>query len=145
MNAREFLHQIDDTRIVEAIKAAELRTSGEIRVFVSHRKRKAPVLERAAARFEKLGMSATQNRNAVLLYLAPRDREFAIVGDKGIHEKCGPGFWVSVSQEIQEHFRRGNYTEGLLAAIDRAGDLLAQHFSRKPDDRDELPNDVLRD
>lgn len=145
MKARDFIRHFDDARIVEAIKAAESRTSGEIRVFVTYRRRKALIMERATARFEKLGMAATRDRNAVLLYFAPEERGFAIVGDTGIHEKCGTGFWEKITRDLGAQFAQGNFTDALLDVICKTGDALALHFPRRPDDHDELPNTVLRD
>ena len=105
MKTRHFLKALDEARIVEAIRVAENRTSGEIRVFVSSRKRPGhPVLERAARQFEKLGMAKTRGRNGVLIYFVPINREFAIIGDKGVHEKCGDAFWRAVAAEMTGHF-----------------------------------------
>ena len=145
MKTREFIRHCDDARIVEAIKAAESRTSGEIRVFVTSRRRKALIMERATARFEKLGMAATRDRNAVLLYFAPEERGLAIVGDSGIHEKCGPGFWEEITRDLGAQFAQGNFTDALLDGVGRTGDALALHFPRRPDDQDELPNTAQRD
>jgi uncharacterized membrane protein len=145
MKTREFIRHFDDSRIVEAIKAAESQTSGEIRVFVTYRRRKASLMDRAAARFEKLGMTATRDRNAVLLYFAPLDCGFAIIGDTGIHEKCPPGFWEEIVRELGAQFSKGVFTEAVVDVIRKTGAVLALHFPRRPDDKDELPNTILRD
>lgn len=145
MKASDFIHQLDEARIVAAITEAERRTSGEIRVFVSHRHRDKDTMERAKERFAKLGMAETRDRNAVLLYFAPRDQALAIVGDQGIHEKCGEEFWQAVTHELEEEFKRGNFSDAVVAAIGKTGELLARHFPIRPDDEDELPNAILRD
>lgn len=132
---------IDHDRIVAAIGAAEQRTSGELRVLVARQKTEEPVLA-ARGHFERLGMTKTKERNGVLVFLAPRSRTFAIVGDTGIHEKCGDQFWTEVATAMEQHFKRGEFTEGLVHGIERAGALLAQHFPRKPDDRNELADSV---
>jgi uncharacterized membrane protein len=103
------------------------------------------VIDRAAARFEKLGMTATRDRNAVLLYFVPRAHRFAIVGDKGIHEKCGDAFWRDVASAIGEKLKEGHFTEAVVDAIGKAADVLARYFPRRPDDLNELPNEVERD
>src|SRR6478735_8390324 len=60
----DFLSQLDEAAVAQAIQQAESRTSGEIRVFVTTRQVEADdVIDRAASRFEKLGMSATRDRN----------------------------------------------------------------------------------
>ncbi len=132
---------IDEGRIVTAIGAAEQRTSGEIRVVVSQRKTDEPVLA-AQKEFERLGMTKTAARNGVLIFVAPASHTFAVIGDQGIHEKCGEAFWRELASAMTARFVRGEFTEGLVLGIERAGSLLAVHFPRQPDDRDELPNAV---
>ena len=134
--------KLDHARIVAAIADAERLTSGEIRVVVVRRKVADPVAE-ARHQFEQLGMTRTAARNGVLLLVAPRSRALAIVGDTGIHRHCGDGFWREVGDELTEHFKRGEFTAGLEHAITRAGALLAVHFPRQPDDRNELPDSVV--
>ncbi|MDP9292316.1 MAG: TPM domain-containing protein, partial [Verrucomicrobiota bacterium] len=133
-----------DAEIVEAIRAAERMTSGEIRVYISRKKIK-DALAAAQRRFAKLEMHKTRDRNAVLIYFAPRSRVFAIAGDAGVHEKCGDAFWQEVTAELSSDLRAKKPTEALVNAIGKIGALLAAHFPRRPDDRDELPNVVERD
>lgn len=132
---------IDNVAVVAAIAAAELRTSGEIRVLVSRREAPDPV---AAARlqFERLGMTKTAERNGVLIFLAPRSRTFAVLGDSGVHARCGETFWTELAAAMTERFRAGDFTAGLVQGIARAGALLAEHFPRRDDDANELPNEV---
>jgi uncharacterized membrane protein len=144
MHSREFLAQLDEPRIVAEIAVAEKSTSGEIRVFVSQRE-VDDVVSRAQQRFEKLGMTRTTLRNGVLLYFAPRSRKFAIVGDLAIHEKCGATFWEEVSAEMRAHLKSEHFTEAVLLGIRKAGAVLARHFPRQNDDRDELSNEIARD
>ena len=144
MNSREFLAQLDETRIVAEIAKAEQGTSGEIRVFVSQREVEDAVL-RAQRRFEKLGMTRTRLRNGVLLYFAPRSRKFAVVGDLGIHEKCGPTFWEEVSTEVRAHLRTERFTDAVIQGVRKVGGVLARHFPPQAGDRDELPNEIARD
>ncbi|HEY9249227.1 MAG TPA: TPM domain-containing protein, partial [Rariglobus sp.] len=122
--------------------AAELRTSGELRVVV-HPSATATPLDEAAREFARLGMHRTRERNTVLLLVAPRSRTFAFYGDTGIHEKCGPAFWQELADALSADFRRDAFTDGIVAALTKAGDLLATHFPRRPDDRNELPDHVV--
>jgi uncharacterized membrane protein len=146
VRTHDFLRQLDEAAVVQAIQQAESRTSGEIRVFVTTRHVGADVvISRAASRFEKLGMSATQDRNAVLLYFAPRSQQFAIIGDKGVHEKFGPGLWHEIASMMADKLRAGHFTEAVVSGILMAGDLLARHFPRQTDDRNELPNEIDRE
>ncbi|MGH8093464.1 MAG: TPM domain-containing protein [Chthoniobacterales bacterium] len=144
MRTKEFVEKLEHQRIVSAIAAAEKRTSGEIRVFVQHGKIDDPVAA-ARHRFQKLGMTATRERNAVLIFVAPRSQKFAVIGDIGIHERCGDEFWQRLVKAMQAHFKAENFTDAVIHAIEQTGDLLAEHFPRQPDDRDELPNTVEED
>lgn len=144
MSPSEFLKQLDDERIVRAIAAAERRSSGEIRVYVSHKNR-TDAMAFARRRFADLGMAQTRQRNAVLIYVVPLTRRFAIIGDTGLDEKCGDAFWGELSAAMSDEFKKGHFTEAILAAIARVGDELAKHFPREPGDGNELPDAVVRD
>src|SRR5512132_3896721 len=105
---KQFLSQLDNDRIIAAIAESEKSTSGEIRVHVT-RRRPADLEARARRRFEKLGMTQTRHRNGVLIYIAPNLRQFQVLGDRGVHEKCGDDFWEETAREIEEQFRRGAF------------------------------------
>jgi uncharacterized membrane protein len=136
-----FFSKLESDRIVAAIADAERKSSAEIRVHVTHRKPK-DLEERARRRFDLLGMTKTAERNGVLFYIAPRARQFQILGDSGIHEKCGDDFWKEVAAEMEDSFRRGEFTEGILRGIERVGEVLARHFPHSAHDRDELPDTI---
>jgi uncharacterized membrane protein len=134
---------VDSERVEAAIAEAERRTSGEIRVSI------APWfwgnVERAAARaFERLGMGRTRERNGVLFFVVPSRRAFVVLGDEGIHARVGQDFWVDVSRELSEHFRRGEFTAGLLAGIVASAERLERHFPRQEADLNELPDALDR-
>jgi uncharacterized membrane protein len=135
------LTQLDHERIVAAIAAAEKKSSGEVRVHVHHRRVKDP-MHAGKKIFEKLGMTKTIHRNGVLLFVAPKSKTFAILGDTGIHEKCGDEFWTSVADVLRRHFQEGKFTDGIVAAVETVGDRLAEHFPRSPEDKDELPDEI---
>ena len=145
MKTDDFLHQLDEPSVVKAIAEAELQTSGEIRVFVSEAEiDAADVIPRAKARFEKLGMTATRDRNAVLLYFLPKSQKFAIIGDTGIHEKCGQTFWDEVAEEMRRLLKEQKFTDAVVGTVAKVGAVLARHFPFRNDDTDELPNRVER-
>jgi uncharacterized membrane protein len=136
-----FFSSFDSERIVAAIAAAEARTSAELRVHVT--KRIPEDLDmRALRRFHVLGMNKTDQRNGVLIYIAPRARKFRILGDEGIHAKAGDEFWKGVASVIEAHFRKEQFTEGVVLGIGLLAEELARHFPRAKDDRDELPNTI---
>ena len=147
MDAKEFMARLDEARIAAAIAAAERRTSGEVRVFVSrgYPEPDEDIMARAAARFEKLGMTATRHRNGVLIYFMPAIQRFAIIGDTGIHQRCGPEFWESVAGELGGKLAQGQWTEAIVEAVRRAGDLLARHFPPEAGNPNELPNELEGD
>src|SRR5262249_27691956 len=110
----------------------------------SHKKR-ADVMTFARRRFAELGMTRTRHRNGVLIYVVPRTRRYAIVGDVSANEKCGESFWQEVSAGMSEHFKRGQFNQAILEAIARVGAMLARHFPPEPGDRNELPDEVGRE
>lgn len=142
MKKTAFIKKLDHPVIEAAIARAESGTSGEIRVVVLHEPAPDPV-PAAQAAFARLGMEKTHERNGVLLFVAPESQTFAVIGDAAVHAKCGQEFWDEMAAALSDCFRRGEFTAGLLAGIERAGTLLAAHFPRQPDDRDELPNQVV--
>ncbi len=141
LTRRGLYRAIDKDRVQQAIAAAEAKTSGEVRVAVSPlfwgNVRK--VADRA---FDRLGMRATDERNGVLLFVVPSRRRFVVLGDIAIHEKVHPGFWDEVAEEVSHHFRNSDYTGGIVAALERLSNELANHFPRRSDDVNELPNAV---
>jgi uncharacterized membrane protein len=133
--------RIDHDRVVAAIAAAESRTSGEIRVLLARHKAADPVAA-AQGHFGRLGLDRTRRRNAVLIFVAPRSRTFAIIGDTGVHEKCGDAFWREVAAAMAAYFKRGDFTDGLVHGIERAGTLLAAHFPPESGAGGEPPDTV---
>jgi uncharacterized membrane protein len=142
MKPQEFIGALDTGAIEAAIQQAERQTSGEIRVVVSKQAVADPV---AAAReeFARQGMTKTRRRNAVLLFIAPVSQGFAIIGDEGVHAKCGDAFWTEVAGVMQKNFRDGQHTAALLEGIARGGELLAAHFPPEAGDTNELPDQVI--
>lgn len=134
-----FFREKERHRIAVAIRRAESRTSGEIRVHVEGRCPGDPG-ERAQQLFSALGMHRTERRNGVLLYLAVRDRKCAVVGDEGIHRAVAERFWEAIVEEMTRHFRAGRFLEGVSQVLERIGAELARHFPRTPEDRNELPD-----
>ena len=127
--------------IQNAIAAAELNTSGEIRVHVDSRCKDEP-MKQAIATFEKLGMHKTELRNAVLFYVAMDDKKLVILGDKGINEAVPENFWDSIKTNMVAHFKASNFTEGLVEGILKAGEQLKAAFPYQSDDSNELSNEI---
>jgi uncharacterized membrane protein len=143
MRTKEFLSKLDHDKIVDAIRQVERKTSGEIRVYVQRGELKKDVLLLAQERFQKLGMHKTSARNAVLVFVAPRVHQFAVVGDEGIHQKCGNDLWENVVAKMRDHFRSERFSDAIVDAIHDIGAVLVRHFPRKPGDANELPDSVV--
>ena len=144
MKPREFIDQLHNDKIVAAIRDAEKKTSGEIRVFISH-KIITEVVATAQAEFDRLGMTRTKNRNGVLIFVAPGSQKFAVIGDTGVHEKCGQRYWDELAAEMSGHFAAADFSQGIIVGIRKAGEILARHFPAQPGDKNELPDKVETD
>jgi len=135
------LSSTEQQQVAAAIAAAEKNTSGELRVHLEKVCTEDPV-QRAIAVFEKLGMQRTAARNGVLIYVALQSNQLAIIGDKGINEKVPSDFWDSTRDLMIQHFKEGQITIGLCAAISEAGKQLAAYFPYQDNDQNELSNDI---
>jgi uncharacterized membrane protein len=144
MNANQFIATIVDEQVIRAIQSAEARTSGELRVFVTDKLVEDPMAE-AWKTFARLNMQSTAQRNAVLIFVCPQARKFAIVADEGIHHFCKEAFWSQLAQQLSEGFKAGDYTAALVRVIEAIGRALAEHFPRLDGDVNELPDEVQRD
>ncbi len=143
MRSKEFLSKLEHDRIVHAIRESESKTSGEIRVYVQRGKLKADPLVVAQKKFQQLQMHKTVERNAVLIFVAPREHKFAVVGDRAIHDKCGDEFWQRVVEGMRTHFQNEKFSHALIEAISEIGKLLAAHFPKTLGNANELPDDVI--
>ncbi len=140
-NAITILNREEDHRVVEAIKQAELNTSGEIKVHIENRC-KGDVEERSLVVFNKLKLNETKLRNGVLIYLAVRDHKFAILGDEGINNVVGQGFWNDVKDLMLSQFKEGRFADGLEQGIQRCGEKLKTYFPYQSDDINEIPDEI---
>src|SRR6056297_2629225 len=141
MNPAKFFSKEQKKQITDAIKEAELSTSGEIRLHVE-KQCKVNTLDRAAYIFDKLKMHKTEKRNGVLFYLAVDDHKFAILGDGGINQVTPENFWDEIKDIVLDHFKEGKYADGLSKGIRMAGEALKEHFPYQADDVNELSDDI---
>ena len=142
MDQKEFLAALDQSRIVDAIRAAERETSGEIRVHVQPKALGGEPRWVAERTFERLGMTKTAARNGVLLFIASEEQRFVILGDRGIDDKVPAGFWDDIAAKLTIRFKNGEFTEGIVEAIAAAGEHLKEYFPRSADDVNELPDEI---
>lgn len=139
--AKNFFSADQIKKIELAIKSAEENTSGEIRIHIENRC-KLEAVECATLVFHKLGMHKTELHNAVLFYVAVRDKKFAVVGDEGIHKHVPAGFWDIVRDKMLEHFKQERFTEGICHGVEMTGIELKKYFPLSISDKDELSNEV---
>lgn len=141
MKAKNFLTSEAQKAITDAIFRAEKNTSGEIRVHIDEKCDCNPEIKAQAA-FARLGMDRTEKRNGVLIYIACESKVFAIIGDKGINEVVPEGFWNDIIRAMQEEFRRKRFAEGIILAVEAAGEKLKEYFPYMTDDVNEQPDEI---
>jgi len=141
MNVNKFFSKQEKAQIVQAIKEAEKETSGEIRLHLETQC-KGEALQRAIQVFAKLKMHNTKLRNGTLIYLAVKDRKFAIFGDEGIHKKVPENFWEDVKEEMRAEFVKERFAQGIVHGIGRIGEKLKTFFPYQSDDVNELSDDI---
>ena len=139
----DFLTQEEEQAIVEAIRVAEKNTSGEIRVHIE-KTTSLDAYDRAMEVFNLLKMDETELKNGVLIYLAVKDKTFVICGDKGINDVVANDFWDSTRDIMVNHFKSGNYKQGLIDGIINAGNQLQKHFPYLEGDTNELSNEISK-
>ena len=141
MKPSAFFNQEEKNSILEAIKQAELNTSGEIRVHIE-KDCKEDVLDHAAYIFKILDMHKTEKRNGVLFFLSVNDHKFAILGDAGINAVTPDNFWDEIRDIVINNFKEKKFINGLVEGIKMAGEALKEHFPYQKDDINELPDDI---
>ncbi|MBK9730628.1 MAG: TPM domain-containing protein [Chitinophagaceae bacterium] len=139
---KTFLSPEEQEQIVAAIKEAEGKSSGEIKVYFEQNC-KTELLDRAVEIFYKLKMEQTKLKTGILIYIAHVDRVFAIIGDKGINEKVPANFWDETKMLMESYFKDGKYKEGLLKGISLAGQQLHKYFELIGNDTNEISDDII--
>jgi uncharacterized membrane protein len=142
MRTKEFLSKLEHDRIVQAIREQETRSSGQIAIYIQRGELTGDPVEAAQKRFQKSRLHRTRHRNAVLIFVAPRTRKFAVVGDEGIHTRCGDDLWNRVVQKMQGHFKQERFSDAIVDAIRDIGQVLAEQFPRTGGQKNELPDHV---
>ena len=140
---KRFFSQEEEERMVEAIRSAEMQTSGEIRLYVESHCKMVNPLDRAKELFIQLEMEKTQDRNGVLLYFAMKDRQLAILGDEGIHARLGQEFWNNEIRTIIADFKQKNFVDGICHMIEDVGNALKLNFPYTSDDKNELSDGIV--
>lgn len=142
-SVKKLLTEENKAKIASAIQQAEKSTSGEVRVHIESKvKKKKSVFDRAVEVFHQLGMQETTLRNGVLVYVALDDRQFAIIGDQGIHEKVGHDFWDKEKDEMSTYFKQDDIIGGIVYFINQIGEKLQEFFPYQKGDVNELNDEI---
>ena len=141
---RSILTEKQEQTLVEAITAAELLTSGELRIHLEKSTGRKGAQVRAKSLFGALKMHKTAEKNGVLFYLAVEDKTLAIWAGEGINAKVPIDFWKEIVDLIISEFKQGHFSEGLIAGVEKAGNALGEFFPRQEDDVDELSNEISK-
>lgn len=139
----DFLTANEEQEVIEAIRLAELNTSGEIRVHIE-KTSKGDATNRALEVFHLLKMDNTKLQNAVLIYVAVEEKTFVIYGDKGINDVVSTNFWDSTKEIMQSHFKARNFKQGLVESIIKSGEQLKKYFPYNTSDKNELTNEISK-
>ena len=134
MKVKHFLSALEHDRVHQAIRAAEEGASGDIVLFISQRHMEDP-LAAANHEFRKLRLETAEDKNSLLIFLAPKSQKFAVVGGAALHEKVGQAWWDELIALLTRHFKESRYTDGLVATIEQAGRALKTHFPASAADR----------
>ncbi|MBK8141792.1 MAG: TPM domain-containing protein [Chitinophagaceae bacterium] len=141
---KSLFNEEDNRLIVKAIRQAEKRTSGEVRVFVERHCRFMDAIDRAAEVFFSLQMEKTEQRNAVLVYVALKDHQLAVFADEGIYKETGQDYWNQIVTEMIQSFNKDYYAKGIAECVIQIGEALTTHFPFDNDtDKNELPDHIV--
>jgi putative membrane protein len=105
--------------------------------------RHARVRDRAVTCFKVGAERRTHGRTGILIYLSMREHRAEIVADEAIASKVSPEVWGDAMAAMIAHIRDGRVADGMCAAIERVGAVLAEHLPRAEDDRNELPDRLI--
>jgi uncharacterized membrane protein len=141
---KDFFSEEEKKQLLEAIQKAEQRTSGEVRLFIESRCKFMDAVDRAQEIFVNLKMYQTDLRNATLIYVAVKDKQAAVLGDEGIHQKVGRKYWEDVVSKMLVQFKQQKLSDGVCQGINDLGEALAFYFPyNKETDKNELPDELI--
>jgi hypothetical protein len=138
---KKLISSSEEARLISAIKMAESKTSGEIRIHIEKICKGDP-LEECKKRFSKLNMQQTKDRNGILFFLAINSKSFAVWGDEGIHQKVSDEFWKTITDCAIGYFKQNDLISGIEKSVELCGEKLKLHFPIKVDDKNELSNEI---
>ena len=150
MNEQLIYNFFDDDellRISNKVKEKEETTAGEICVSIKEKlssaQKKKSLRQIAEEEFFHRGVSNTRDKTGILIFVLLEKKQFYILADEGINKMVAADTWDSIKDEMQKMFAEGNFSKGIINAVEKVGNILSAHFPVKPDDTNELPNRVF--
>lgn len=146
LRVKDIFSKDDLRKISYKISEIEKTTSGEVRVSIREKRslmeKKLSIFDMALKEFYRLGMDKTRDKTGVLVYILLSERKLQIVADKGINDRVENETWQKIADKIAERFKQGEYLDGVIDGLNEIGKILSQNFPVKPDDKNELSNEV---
>ncbi|MEA3543737.1 MAG: TPM domain-containing protein [Thermodesulfobacteriota bacterium] len=103
----------------------------------------AEVKEKALVSFLEYGLHETRDRTGILILISLFEHRVQVLADSGINAKVPEHTWVEIVDTITDGLKTGTPCTAICQAIERCGELLQEHFPRKHDDTNELPNLIM--
>lgn len=113
------------------------------RFFLNDRRKERELRERALRAFHEHRLDRTRDATGVLFLISLLERKVYVLADHGIYNKISQTALDGFATAVAEGIRSGKAGEALCSSIRAIGVDLAQHFPRKPDDSNELSNEVV--
>lgn len=99
--------------------------------------------EQAFQEFYGNDLHKTEAATGVLLFVSLLEHRVIVLGDRGIADVVPGEAWQETDAAILQGIRAGSLRDGLIQGIERAGDVLAEHFPYEDGDRNELPDRLI--
>ena len=139
---RAVLSEEDKKLLVSLVKSTEENTSCEIKIHINDFC-KGDALVKAIELIAKLGLDRTKNRTGIILYLAVKDKKFAIAGDVGIHKALPNNSWHDLKDEAISFFKDEKYMEGFVHCLQKLSMIVKATFpENKIDNVNEISDDI---
>jgi uncharacterized membrane protein len=141
-----FLSLDDIGKIKNKISEVEKSSSGEIVLSIKNKRnffeRNKTLLELSQKEFKKARISSTAESTGVLIFIIFSERQFYILPDVSISKVVEKDFWQRLADEMSEKFKANNYVNGIIECIEKIGEVLKSHFPPKPNDKNELSDEI---
>jgi putative membrane protein len=97
----------------------------------------------ALEQFLAHGIHLTRHRTGVLIFVSLSEHQAEVIADEGIYAKVDPNVWREAVGAVLSGARANDLSGGIIASVEKAGTVLAQHFPSQDDDTNEIPNRVV--